>query len=110
MHSQQRIGIASSRTTDTGVSFRKRMGMERNGWTDGRKKGIEAFRHFAKERREYLLIFHSLSSVLVCFCLLFCFYDTSIGRQITSKKEEESNTTSFILLPSPFISFSLYSC
>jgi hypothetical protein len=72
-----------------------------DGLTDGRtEKGIEAFRHFAKERREYLLVFHSPSSVLVCFSfyLLFCFYDTSIGRQITSKKEEESNTTSSILL------------
>jgi hypothetical protein len=95
MHSQQRIGIASSRTTDTGVFLLG--GWE--GMVGGNGKCIEAFRHFAKttKRTSSVFLFTILRSCLsvsfssTCF---FCFYDTSIGKQITSRKEEESNTTS----------------
>jgi hypothetical protein len=65
----------------------------------GNGKCIEAFRHFAKttKRTSSVFLFTILCSCLsvsfssTCF---FCFYDTSIGKQITSRKEEESNTTS----------------
>jgi len=49
-------------------NFLKRIGMERNGWTDG-KKASRLSGTLRKQRREYLLFFYSPSSVLVCLSL-----------------------------------------
>jgi hypothetical protein len=63
------------------------------------KKGHQGYQ--AKKRECLLDSFLSPFSCRLAFfslllALFFVFYDTSIGRQITSGKEEESNTTSFI--------------
>lgn len=109
MHSQQRI--RNNILTDYGhrrIVYLKRKEVERNGWS-GRDREKRAPRLSGKEERMssgFFLFTILLSSRLFSLLLdlFFVFYDTSIGRQIPSGKEEESNTTSFY--PTKAVSFS----
>jgi hypothetical protein len=106
MHSHQRIGITSSRTTDTGVFFRE----DGKEWLGGKENASRLSGTLQNSEENIFCFFYF---TILCPCLpffsstcFFCFYDTSIGKQITSKKEEESNTTS--LTQNAFISGPLF--
>jgi hypothetical protein len=74
MHSHQRIGITSSRTTDTGVFFRE----DGKEWLGGGKENASRLSGTLQNSEEiifcFFLLHHSLSmSAFFFFYLLFLF-------------------------------------
>jgi hypothetical protein len=71
MHSHQRIGITSSRTTDTGVFFRE----DGKEWLGERKmhRGFQALCKTMKRISSVFSIHHTLFSSAFFFYLLFLF-------------------------------------